>query len=363
MPMLARRGKPLRVRRLCAPLAVCLLLGLGVARVCGITPAMQKRAAEYRLATLMATTAMDGEQLAEMSTGRVIMMDSLTSSARKQVLDAARLMIPMDYQNRIENMPSGCKMAFWVFPSFEVSYSGGPFGMAATVAPIYYLERSLSPVGGIYVAAFAGDWQPQGSVLTTRDIWLSAATADTYSKKAQRGQPMIRPLPNPPQLSEAVKGCGSEIAERAECLRVRAFEVLAPLGERWLSRVASVPFSYQDFASGRTAPLDSLTDKQREWVEAVYKAYAIRHTESPQWAASNKAQIRLSVVYRPTVTVVERMTNSSDALDLLQTPDVFSQGETGEWAKAGKPPLRFVAGDEPPVYMTADEKGIGWTLQ
>lgn len=311
----------------------------------------------------MATTALDGEQLAEMSTGRLILMDSLSSSARSQILDAARLMIPTDYQSRIENLPPASKIAFWVFPRFEVSYSGGPFGAAATVVPIYYLERSLSPVGGVYVAAFPGDWQPQGSVLTTRDIWLSAATADTYSRKTQRGQPMIRPLPNPPTLSEVVKGCPSEIAERAECLRVRAFEALAPVGERWLSRVASVPFSYQDFASGRTAPLDSLTDKQRQWVEAVYTAYAKRHTDSPQWAASNEAQIGLRVVYLPTVTIVERMTDSSDALDLLQTPDVFSRGEIGEWAKAGKPPMRFVAGEEPPVYMTADEKGIGWTLQ
>ena len=363
MLVLGRSQRSLPVRCMCAPLALCLLCSVGVAEGDGITPAVQKRAAEYRLATLMAVTAMNGKQLAEMSAGRLIMMDSLSSNARSQVLEAARLIIPTDYQSRIGNLPSAGKMAFWVFPRFEVSYLGGPVGTAGRVVPVHYLEGSLSPVGGIYVAALPGDWQPQASVLTTRGIWLAAATADTYSRKIPHSQPVIRPLPDPPRLNEAVKGCPSEIAERAECLRVRAFEVLSPVGARWLSRVAGIPFSYQDFAGGKTVPLDALTDEQRQWVEAVYTAYAKQHTDSPKWAASNEVRIGLRVIYLPTVTIVERMTESSDALDLLQTPDVMCEARVREWKEAGKSPMRFLAGDEPPVYTTTEGRGIGWTLQ
>ena len=355
----------LNCNRKTKPKAISILILILLAQVAPAAtsgPEALERLANHEITTLAVITTLTGKQFAGFGAGYVLPMDLLGEARSSQIITAAtKTVIPSSY---FTDLPPGSQLLLTLFPNFSVTFLATPLGESGKTIPLWEANLALSPRCSDYIAAYPGDWRPQNTIMSPRDIWLAAATSDTYSRKLDYKPPVLRSVKDPPKLDEILSSAPKDPQAKVEWLRNKAFELVAPIGETWLARDPSLPFTYADFAEGRSINLDNTSSQQKEWLQ---KLYTNRHSvaeasEQPPWEELGKVSVKLKVDYQPTISAVQLVTDEKHVSLVLGRPDYSSPREKMEWKVSGKAPLRFAEGSVPPVYGNVPWRSVGWLL-
>lgn len=309
-----------------------------------------------QVTTLTLITALSGEQLAGFGAGYVLPMDTLGDDLERQIVNIAEKIVPASY---LEDIPAGSQRVLWLFPEFSVTFLAPSLEASGKTIDLGETNLTLSWHSFFYVASYPGDWRPQTSIMTTRDIWQAAATPETFSKTLDYKLPALPPLKNPPRIEDILSRSPEEPEAKVEWLRNQAFDLLAPIGERWLARDPDLPFTYADFAQGKTLDLDNASTSQKEWLK---KLYTNHRSAMPSWEDLGKASVKLKVDYCPSIAVIQQVRDEKEISAVLRMPDSFSSREQMGCPTCGKKPLRFAENQAPPVYGNVPGKGMGWLL-
>lgn len=315
------------------------------------------------IATLTVITALSGEQLAGMGAGYVLPMELLDKDRQVRILDAVKKAMSVSVADHyLEGIPPDGRRVLWLFPRFSATFQAPGLGGSGETIQLLETNLALSSRCIYYVGSYPGDWRPQTSVMVGRDIWLAAATPDTFSKALDYKPPALRPLKDPPRIEEILSHAPNESKAKLEYLRKQAFDLVAPIGEMWLARDPSLPFTYSDFADGKTFDIGAASATQKEWLRKLYAEHHFRAgSRQPAWEDLGNATVKLKVEYSSTIDVVRLVTDQETVLRVLGRPDSFSPREQMEWG-LGKTPLRFAENQAPPVYKNVSGKGMGWLL-
>lgn len=321
-----------------------------------------KRQAVYNTATLTMITSLSGEELGRLGAGQVLLLDLMNEQARTRILDTARATsATAAYQ--LADIPSSGRQVFRLFPRFAVVFQGKGLDASGEEVELREADLALSCRATFYVAAYPGDWRPRNSILVPRDIWLSAATPDTFSRKLEYKPYALPALKGPPSLEEVLSDPPNDLQAKVAWLRGKAFYLLAPLGQAWLSKDARIPFSYEDFADAKTFLIRDASEKQKQWLRNLDAIHRSGLQPKSPWEDFDTGSATLKVEYLPTIDVLHPLGEESLVLTVLGLPDSFSEFLRQEWKSAGKGPLTFNPGEAPPVYVNSSGKGIGWVLR
>lgn len=354
----------LNCNRKTKPTAISILILILLAQVSPAAPdpGALERLADYQITTLAVITTLTGEELAGFGMGYVLPMDVLGEERSSRIITAAtKTIIPSSY---FTDLPPGSRLLLQMFPNFSVTFLATPLGESGKTIPLWEANVALSSLCDYYIAAYPGDWRPQTTIMSPRDIWLAAATPETFSRKLDYKPPVLRSVKDPPKLDEILSNAPKDSQAKVEWLRNKAFGLVTPIGEMWLARDPSLPFTYASFAEGKSINLDSASPQQKEWLQKLYtnRHSMVEASEQPPWEDLGKVIIKLKVDYQPTISAVQLVTDEKDISLRLGRPDIFSPREKMEWNVSGKAPLRFAENQSPPVYGNVPWKSVGWLL-
>lgn len=310
-----------------AALFACVLIPcLSMAAHAGDAVDVLRVKENYYNATLGVVSALSGDEMAVLAAGCVVRIDSLPDDRREQIAQSARLIGSAWYNDWLRSLPGAPSLGLFIAPEFSVTISRTAAG--STVEDKLLLSQLVPGLPEL------------------PDAHCSSAPANVV-------------MTDPPSMEEITAQAPTSPEEKVQWLRNRALLLLTPVGNAWLSRAQTVPFSIDSFTKKEAFAVSALSVAQRDWVGGIYEKY--RSTMMTKQGMLERHNDRTGGAPDATIVV-------DAATGVVADPAAVPKHRLPPWSELGEANVTLCVAYLPSIInLNVDtdpcKSGIGWSLR